>query len=414
MTVIILQVMNVGIYGTVDKSLRSARDNINHYVNFQMARVEATQFDVLEAYYGRPKSRPNNELVTNTDIVLYGADGEVLNLLDVYGQFEELELNKDNLNNILQVPLKNYWGKTELYRTLTIQISNLNHPEVAFATILINTDQLEASNSRSVKIIVSIMVFFWVISLFASTYLAEWTRRPILESYERQKTFVENASHELRTPLAVLQNRLEGLFRKPDETILANSESIAASLEEVRNMKLLTTNLLNLARRDDGLVPEMTDIHLSFFDDLFANYQLIAQEQGRCFTAINDLPLIIQSDPTLLKQVLTILFDNAIKYTDDGGQISLKLRLADKQVCIEVSDNGLGISDHDKPLVFDRFYRVDKARTRHKGGFGLGLSLARQIVTSLGGSISVRDNSPKGTIFEVKFPQALRPSGSYL
>lgn len=405
MTIIILRVLNTGIYDSVDKSLTSARENINHYVNFQMARMEISQFEELEAYYGRPKHKPDHDLVTNTDIVLYNAKGEVLNLLDIYGQFVEVELDKTNLDKPIQIPLENYWGKTELYRTMTVRITNLNHPEVAFATILINTDQLEASNSRSVKIIVSVMVIFWIISLFASLYLAEWTRRPIVESYERQKAFVENASHELRTPLAVLQNRLEGLFRKPDETILDNSESIAASLDEVRNMKLLTSNLFELTRRDNGLTPDWELIPPSFFDDIFANYDLIAEENGKHFTFSNHLTGNLSSDRTLIKQLLTILFDNAIKYTEADGQIAINLRTGDKQVYLEVSDDGLGIKDEDKERVFDRFYRVDKARTRHKGGFGLGLSLAKQIITSLGGQIAIKDNYPKGTIFEVKLPK---------
>lgn len=302
------------------------------------------------------------------------------------------------------MPIQTYWGKTELYRTLTVRVSNLNYPEVVYATLLINTDQLEASNTRSVKIIVSVMVGFWVISLFASLYLAHWTRKPILENYERQKNFVENASHELRTPLAVLQNRLEGLFRKPDQTILQESESIAASLDEVRNMKLLTANLLNLARREDGLKPEVVTIPPRFFDDVFVNYSLIAEENGKTFTGDNLLTQSVRSDKTLLKQLLTILFDNAIKYTGDDGQIKLTISQYDKHVMMTVADNGLGISDSDKTKIFDRFYRVDKARTRQKGGFGLGLALAKQIVTILGGSMSVKDNTPKGSIFEVRLP----------
>lgn len=405
MTIIILRVLNTGIYNSVDRSLESARENVNHYVNFHMARMEIAQFEELESYYGRPKYKPDNELVTNTDVVLYDSEGKILNSFDVYGQFSDVALNTENLGHLTPISIKNYWGKVESYRTVTIQISNLNHPEVAFATILINTDQLDNSNSRSVKIIVSIMIIFWLISLLASLYLAEWTRRPILESYERQKAFVENASHELRTPLAVLQNRLEGLFRKPDETILDNSESIAASLDEVRNMKLLTTNLLNLARRADGLVPEFITIEPEFFDDIFVNYNIIAEENGKVFMATNQLSSNFTSDKTLLKQLLTILFDNAIKYTEEDGQIAINLREFDRQICMEVVDNGLGISDQDKELVFERFYRVDKARTRQKGGFGLGLSLAKQIVICLGGTIAIKDNDLRGTIFEVKFPK---------
>ena len=99
---------------------------------------------------------------------------------------------------------------------------------------------------------------------------------------------------------------------------------------------------------------------------------------------------------------MTILFDNAIKYTEDDGHVIFTVRTNDRHLYISVADNGPGISDSDKKKIFDRFYRVDKARTRQKGGFGLGLSLAQQIVLALKGTIVVKDNHPKGTIFEVK------------
>lgn len=99
-------------------------------------------------------------------------------------------------------------------------------------------------------VIVTTMITFWLLSVIISLYLANWTLKPILAAYEKQKEFVENASHELRTPLAILQNRLELLFQKPTATIIDESENISESLSEVRNMRLLTSNLLNLARRD--------------------------------------------------------------------------------------------------------------------------------------------------------------------
>ena len=129
---------------------------------------------------------------------------------------------------------------------------------------------------------------------------------------------------------------------------------------------------------------------------------MIAEENEKRFTAQNQVSRPIQTDKTLLKQLMTILFDNAIKYTEDDGHVIFTVRTNDRHLYISVADNGPGISDSDKKKIFDRFYRVDKARTRQKGGFGLGLSLAQQIVLALRGTIVVKDNQPKGTIFEVK------------
>ena len=108
------------------------------------------------------------------------------------------------------------------------------------------------------------------------------------------------------------------------------------------------------------------------------------------------------TDKVLLKQLMTILYDNALKYTEEEGKIRFIAQFKDRYLYLRVEDNGPGIADEDKKRIFDRFYRVDKARTRQKGGFGLGLSLAKQIVEAFNGTISVRDNKPKGSIFEVK------------
>ncbi len=166
--------------------------------------------------------------------------------------------------------------------------------------------------------------------------------------------------------MAVLQNRLESLFRHPEATILESSESIGSSLEEVRNMRLLTTNLLNLARRDDGLKVDIIDVQPNYFDEIFANYLMIAEENGKTLTVNNLIHQPIRTDKVLIKQLLTILFDNAMKYTDDDGRIQITANIKDKSVYFTVADNGLGISDADKKKIFDRFYRVDKARTRQK------------------------------------------------
>ena len=341
-------------------------------------------------------------VAANTSVLVLDKNGKVLNVVDKFSSLSNLPIDKNNIDVISKGSAQNYFDQTEKYRLITEKVDNSLYPDAKYLVIAINTTQLEEATERYVKLIVIMMSFFWLLSVAASMYLAKWSRRPIQESLEKQKAFVENASHELRTPLAVIQNRLEVLFRKPESTILDNSENIASSLDEVRNMRLLTTNLLNLARRDDGIKPEIETLEPAFFDTVFTNYAMIAEENEKGFTAQNQVGRPIQTDKTLLKQLMTILFDNAIKYTEDDGHVTFTVRPNDRHLYISVADNGPGISDSDKKKIFDRFYRVDKARTRQKGGFGLGLSLAQQIVLALKGTIVVKDNQPKGTIFEVK------------
>ena len=139
-----------------------------------------------------------------------------------------------------------------------------------------------------------------------------------------------------------------------------------------------------------------------YFEKIFENYKLLAENSGREFTSSVNFKDRVKLDESLIKQVLTILFDNAVKYSDTGSCIDIKVEKTGQSLVITTSDNGYGISNDDKKKIFDRFYRVDKARTRQKGGFGLGLSLAKQIIDACGGRIDVQDNHPQGTKFIIK------------
>ncbi|MGT2771265.1 sensor histidine kinase [Streptococcus marimammalium] len=398
MTIIILQVMRFGIYSSIDSSLQSAKENIDRYVYLSMTK---TISGIPQDFFINDDNPIERQMIANTDIIIYDNEGHILNDIDVFSNLQNVYLKKDEIGNIVSLKTKNIVGDEELYRIVTLNISSYDYPSVAYATVVINTTQLEEISQRYVRIIVTIMIIFWLISVATSLYLAKWSSQSLRENYEKQKSFVENASHELRTPLSVLQNRLENLLRKPNATILESTENLALSLDEVRNMRILTTNLLHLARRDEGIKPKIDDISPKFFDILFYNYKTIAEENNRRFKGTNYLKQNFKSDEALLKQLITILFDNAIKYTEESGEISVEVVTQDKQLIIRVFDNGIGIKDDSKLKIFDRFYRVDKARTRQKGGFGLGLSLAKQLAIVLKAKILVKDNIPKGSIFEI-------------
>lgn len=404
MTFIILQIMRFGVYSTVDNSLNLVAKHSTLYADKAMEQISLFNFD--NQNFNEATSRYKSSLITdpvgNTDIILYSADGTILNPFDAFSNLNYFKLNPHQLNKIVTQKKTNFYGHEEKFHTVTIKVQSNNYPAVSYLSAVANVDQLDRANERYENIIILVMSIFWLISIFASIYLAYWSRKPIVESFEKQKSFVENASHELRTPLAVLQNRLESLFRKPNETILENSEAIASSLEEVRNMRILTTNLLNLARRDDGIDVKKEEIGASFFEPIFENYKLIAEENRIKFQSFNEVSYKFVTDKALLKQLITILFDNAVKYTAENGNIVILVKTTEKSLLLRVSDNGIGISNSDKERIFDRFYRVDKARTRQIGGFGLGLALAKQIVVTLKGDITVKDNFPQGTIFQVK------------
>ncbi len=418
MTLLIIQIMRSGLYTTVDDNLKSLSQNPRSVLHLALARAANMQPTIDEGQPSDDESGPQNapdpgpmdnlKVNSNTEAVLFDEGLKPLTTADHFLSLKTISIKKKDVGKIIQINLKNNYGQEELYRMLVFEINpseflsgNLLN-KVKYAAVLINVNQLEQTSQNHEQIIVIVMISFWLISIIASIYLARVSVKPLIDSMQKQKSFVENASHELRTPLAVLQNRLETLFRKPEATIMESSENIASSLEEVRNMRMLTTNLLNLARRDDGIKPEIADVEPEFFTTTFANYEIIADENEKAFVYENHINHNIKTDRTLLKQLMTILFDNAVKYTEEDGVIKFIVWSKDRSLYLRVSDNGPGINNEDKKKIFDRFYRVDKARTRQKGGFGLGLSLAKQIADALKGTITVKDNRPKGTIFEVK------------
>ncbi|HFI0120980.1 TPA: sensor histidine kinase [Streptococcus suis] len=430
MTAIIFQLMRSTMYQSTDDTLQRIKNEPAMLIGFAIARTyepnsefiiqDSTTTDTSSSSSTTssssepmpPKDMKAGEqmrLGTNTHVLLYSKSGELLNP-DNFTGLSQLKLDKKDLGEIKELTVESPFGSEEHYRYVTIELSTedlgyYSGYDITCATILVNVSQIKSSIATYETTVAIVMISAWIISILASIYLANLSMRPILASYQKQKDFVENASHELRTPLAVLQNRLESLFRHPEATILESSESIGSSLEEVRNMRLLTTNLLNLARRDDGFKVDMIDVEPAYFDEIFENYCMIAEENGKNVVVENHIQKSIRTDKVLLKQLLTILFDNAMKYTDENGDIRIRATIKDRYVLFTLADNGLGISDADKKKIFDRFYRVDKARTRQKGGFGLGLSLAQQIIKTLNGQIVVKDNQPKGTIFEVHLPK---------
>lgn len=402
MTLIILQVMHSSLYTSVDEKLLALSNNPQNVIQLAVNRASENLKDLNR---GDVTSNSDKKVTisSNTEVILLDSN---LNQLVTGNRFlglDKITFNKKDLNHIRQLHVINSYGQDEVYRAVLTEMNiDTVSTNIKYAAVLINTSQLEQISQNHEQLIVVVMASFWILSILASLYLARVSVKPLMESIQKQKSFVENASHELRTPLAVLQNRLETLFRKPEATIMESSESIASSLEEVRNMRFLTTNLLNIARRDDGIKPELAEVEPDFFNATFTNFEMIASENNRVFRFENRIHRTIITDKLLLKQLMTILFDNAVKYTEEEGDIYFEISTTERSLYLTVADNGIGISAVDKKKIFDRFYRVDKARTRQKGGFGLGLSLAKQIADALKGSIGVKDNKPNGTIFEVK------------
>ena len=237
--------------------------------------------------------------------------------------------------------------------------------------------------------------------------LAGFAMRPVKRSYEQLQRFTADASHELRAPVAaILSNAQVGLLAPLDDPQQPR-QRLENIVTQSKYMSDLITNLLFLARHQGKLNHQDVDkIDIVELLNLLANqYQTKAREKGLEF--LLDLPVTsreIICDRDLLQQAINNLLDNALKYTPAGGTVTLKLAEKPRRLIITVKDTGVGIPKADLAHIFDRFYRVDQARTRQTGGFGLGLAIAQQIIQAHNGKITVESESGKGTTFQICLP----------
>lgn len=226
----------------------------------------------------------------------------------------------------------------------------------------------------------------------------------IERSYNSQKQFVSDASHELRTPIAVIQGYVNMLKRwgKDDPEVL--DEGLTAISSETASMKDLVENLLFLARHDKKtLMMEMSDFDpCEIVEELHREAELVTPTDRFVLGDVEHCT--INADRNMVKQVMRILLDNAVKYTPEGGTITMGVKRAGDGCTLTMKDTGPGIPQEELPKIFERFYRSDSARKAENGGHGLGLSIARIIVIAHGGKIRVRSKVGEGTEFSVELP----------
>jgi|SRR6185437_9933967 len=226
-------------------------------------------------------------------------------------------------------------------------------------------------------------------------------------SFKEQQRFIADASHELRTPLAVLRGETEVALNKP-RTIPEYQESLSLIKDEAERLSRIVEDLFMLARQpmDAPVALEKEPLSLNeTIKDCARAAQVLAIRKGvRLHTESDPTPIIFNGDEELLKRMILNLLDNAVKYTPEDGKISVVLARQNGNARITVRDTGIGISQADQTHVFDRFFRVDKARSRMLGGAGLGLSIVAWIVESHGGKIGVESEPGQGCLFTVELP----------
>ena len=230
------------------------------------------------------------------------------------------------------------------------------------------------------------------------------------EKEERERRlFVSNVSHELRTPLTSVKSYLEAL----DEGALYDPvapDFIKVSLDETNRMMRMVTDLLHLSRIDNATTQlDVELINFTAFITFILNRfdKMRAQDQEKKYELVRDYPINsvwIEIDTDKMTQVIDNILNNAIKYSPDGGKITVSMKTTDDQMILSIKDQGLGIPKQDLPKIFDRFYRVDRARSRAQGGTGLGLAIAKEIIKQHNGFIWAKSEYGKGSTFTIVLP----------
>jgi heavy metal sensor kinase len=227
----------------------------------------------------------------------------------------------------------------------------------------------------------------------------------IEQAFLRQRQFTADAAHELRTPLSIMRTGLDVTLSQ-SRSVSEYRRALVSTQEEVQRLSHLTNTLLMLARADIHELPlEVKDVDLSLMlNTVVEQFGLVADEKQITLTQEVAPDLWLEGDEDRLIQIIFNLIDNAVKYTPEGGRVRVIAQTVRQRVEIKVEDTGAGIPLEEQTRIFDRFYRIDAARNRHQGGFGLGLAITKQIVDLHRGSIHIISTAGQGAQFVVTLP----------
>jgi heavy metal sensor kinase len=227
-------------------------------------------------------------------------------------------------------------------------------------------------------------------------------------SFVQMRQFLSDASHELRTPLAVLKGEIELGLKSHHSSSDRCQEILETCSSEIDRMSRLVDTLLFLSNADaEKIALEFKPIHLGrMMEEMAEEARILAEPKRIQVELVNGSHLAFQADEMRLKQLLLNLIDNAVKYTPEGGRITLGCRFENGQVELLIADTGVGIEPQDLPRIFDRFYRADRSRSRSNGGYGLGLSICKWIAEAHHGTLRVESSPGKGSTFIVSLPLA--------
>ena len=290
------------------------------------------------------------------------------------------------------------------YRTCTMSVTASDGQQYYLQMATDSTD-IEVSLRLILRVLLLCTLGALLLVVVAGWYLSKSLVQGVIEAWERQDEFISYASHELRSPLAVIHSSLELLLESPGQKIIERSDLIMNSLTETSRLRKMASNLLEMVKLQASemqLHREELDLEqlVTDFIEPFC-YQAEATEKKLVYDLQPALKLY--ADRQLVTELLAILLENALKYTEEGGLIRVQARSVDNKVVLAVADSGIGISEEAMTKIFTRFYREERQQSKADGS-GLGLYIASLIAQCHGGKITAEHNKPKGSVFTVILP----------
>lgn len=372
------------------KKARVMAANIDYGWHQGKERIDLSNVPILGNY----SPAPDSEIIY---VRWYSATGELQ-------QFYGTQPSSDRIQAI--AAFETIQSPSNWLRQLTLPV-DYNGRTIGYLQIAIPlTDARNTLRELLIVMVVTVPLTLGAISL-VGWFLGGLAMQPIRNSYTQLQRFTSDASHELRAPLAIILSNAQVGLLSPIEAGKPKHTRLEKIAETVKSMNRLVTDLLFLARQAGHLDPNSTQsIDLNeLLKDAIATLSIqIVDQQLTLHLQLPEDRVIVKGNADLLKQAIANLLTNACKYTLPEGTVWLRLLHQCHRLLIQVEDTGIGIPEADLPQIFDRFYRVDEERTREKGGYGLGLAIAQQIVEAHGGQLTVSSQVGKGSLFQIELP----------
>ena len=398
--------VNNYLYNSADEELyqyKKQLEELSKYVTITESKIFPETTDANDELIEGVQNNIDKIANPRVETILRDSAGKVLatslKVKSFADYLNNTDFSEDTVDKIYEISI-NY---KYFYRGTTCELNSSDNQKY-YIDLLVNVNSEKEMMETFTKTLVVSTGIVIILSIFISFYLAKKSLDPIVRAYKKQAEFVQNASHELRTPLTIIQAKQEMLLQEPESKIIDKSEDIALTLNETRRLSKMVGELMDLARSDSNrtVIKKTKEDLNELIREVSLPYQEMADLQGKKLNLELSCKKEVNIDRNKIKQLMVILLDNALKYTEENDIISVEARNNDDKIFINVKDTGIGISDEGLKHIFERFYREDKARSRAKGGTGLGLSIAHTIVKAHGGTIKIVHNKPKGTIILIK------------